>query len=172
MLAGAGLVALLPAATDGPLGAWRLLGPRSHRGADWVVVAALALSPVVPGRSAVSILVLEVAAVLLARLVGFTRYPTPGRAAVGPTTSPAAGTTSPAAAESPASGPAGTASPGTAGPGPRPGAASPADRPAPTTGAPAPVDPQVELAVRRQARRVGLAVGILQRRAREARRQP
>lgn len=142
MLAGAGLVALLPAATDGPLGAWRLLGPRSHRSADWVVVAALAASPVVPGRSGVSILVLEVAAVLLARLVGFTRYRTPGRASVGPTTSPAA-------------------------------AASPADRPAPTTGAaPAPVDPQVELAVRRQARRVGLAVGILQRRAREARRQP
>ena len=65
LFAAAGLVAALAAVSDGPLGAVRLLGRRSHRLADLAVIAALALSPLAPGRTLTSGLVAVCVAVVL-----------------------------------------------------------------------------------------------------------
>lgn len=150
MLAAGGLLVVLAAASDGPLGAGRLLGRHAHRAADWVVLALLAASPLAPGRDAVSIIVLEACAALLWRLIGMTSY---DRRPVAPAPSLTAGP------------PAASAS-SVATPSPPTGAA-----PASKRAGAAPPGPAAEEAVRRQARKAGLAVGILARRARSARRQ-
>ena len=169
LLAGAGVVVALTAATDGPLGAWPLLGRHAHRAADWLAAALLAASPLAPGRDAVSILVLEVGAVLLWRLTGLTRYEAPARAAgagaapSGPAEARPTGRAAVSDAEPAEAGPTGRAAVSDAG--------TTAVRPAGTAGRPAGPSPELERAVRRNARKAGLAAGILQRRARAARRQ-
>ena len=76
LLAGAGAIALLAFLTRGPLGLIRLLPPRLHQIGDVVVLAGLAIEPVVvaSGRSLTSILVAEVGAIAVARLAWSTRY--------------------------------------------------------------------------------------------------
>lgn len=80
LLAGGAALAAMAAVTDGPLGAWKRLSRRAHRVADWVLVGVLALLPVLPGRSLVSILVLEAMAFCQWRMSSMTRYePRPPR---------------------------------------------------------------------------------------------
>ena len=139
------LVAALAACSDGPLGAWSVLGRHAHRAADWLVMALLAASPLAPGRSAASVIVLEAGALLLWRVSGMTDYDRRGAEA---------------------------GADGRTAPEPFPSAAVPVPASAPPPAVPPapPLDPVTELAVRRQARKAGLAVGILRRRAREVRR--
>ncbi|MGH9062679.1 MAG: hypothetical protein ACRD0L_01645, partial [Acidimicrobiales bacterium] len=102
-LASAGVVAALAAVTRGPLGALRTLPPSSHRVLDWVVGAALALSPLVALHhlSVVGVVVEEAAAVVLWRLAFLGHRPVrasvagsgPAWPAAGPPVAVAAGTT-------------------------------------------------------------------------------
>jgi hypothetical protein len=64
-----GLLVLLALCTDGPLGAWSLLGRRTHRVLDVVAAVALAASPLLLGVDhVVAIVVVEAAALGLAWL--------------------------------------------------------------------------------------------------------
>jgi hypothetical protein len=87
-----GLVILNAAITDGPLGAYRLVGRRLHRVLDWVVVAMLAAGAVMPGPDAVARTVLGAMAIVLGVLAWQTRYG-PRRA---PTADPASPPSTPA----------------------------------------------------------------------------
>ena len=70
----AGLLALLAASTDGPLAAGRRVSLRAHSRLDLVVAAALALSPLVPGRTGVSVIIVECVAFALWRVSVLTRF--------------------------------------------------------------------------------------------------
>ncbi|HZT65931.1 MAG TPA: hypothetical protein VFA11_09090 [Acidimicrobiales bacterium] len=108
LVAAGALSAVLAALSGPPLGGWKALGRTTHRRLDLAFAGLLALSPVAPGRTAVSILVAEAVAVVAWRLQGVTRYE--ARAAARPAGPPS---TSPSAASSP-SPPAGPAALGLA----------------------------------------------------------
>lgn len=70
----AGLLALLAAVSGPPLGGWQLLGRRAHHRADLALIALVALSPILPGRTGVWVIVAEAVAVVGWRLERVTRY--------------------------------------------------------------------------------------------------
>lgn len=82
LLGGAAAIAVLAAATKGPLGAVRALPRAAHRALDVVVGAALALSPliVLHHLDVVGVLLAEGAALVVLRLAFVTRYHPPVRA--------------------------------------------------------------------------------------------
>ncbi|HET6793542.1 MAG TPA: hypothetical protein VFH45_03825 [Acidimicrobiales bacterium] len=75
----AGLLTLLAATTDGPLAAGRRLSLKAHSRLDLAVAAALALSPLAPGRTAVSALIVECVAFALWRVSLLTRFERSGK---------------------------------------------------------------------------------------------
>ena len=139
LVAGGALLLFMVVLTEGPLSAWELVTRQGHRRADWVAIVALALMPAVPGRTLLSGVLLEAGALGLWRLTSRTRYearaPRKRRAAPAPIPSP------PMAAARRASG-------------------ASSDRPTTPTG----LAPEVDLAVRRTARKAGIAAGVIRRR--------
>ena len=71
---GAGGLAGLAALSDGPLGGIRLLPRRVHRALDVVVVAAVAVSPLVVRHSVAWVITTELLALVLLRLLLTTSY--------------------------------------------------------------------------------------------------
>ncbi|MHB1855491.1 MAG: hypothetical protein ACYCS2_10605 [Acidimicrobiales bacterium] len=135
LVAGGVLLVVLAVLSDGPLAAWELLSRRAHRVADWIGIAVLALLPALPGRTLLSAFLLEFSALAVWRLNASTRFePRPARVR------PAG----PAGAVGPV-GPVGPAR--TGGAAPSPGLA-----------------PAADLALRRTARKAGIAAGIIRRR--------
>lgn len=82
LLGGAVAIAVLAAATKGPLGAIRALPRGAHRALDAVVGAGLALSPLsaLHHLDVVGVLLAEGAALVVLRLAFITRYHAPARA--------------------------------------------------------------------------------------------
>ena len=153
LIGGAALLVTVAAFSGPPLGAWRAIGRRAHRLVDWLTVILLAASPILPGRGAASILVMEACAVGLWRIGAVTRF-------------------DPIDPESPRSGAVSAAmSAFSAASAPRPPASSPPSaQPSSSPSEPSrPLDPAVDAAMRRQARAAGLAVGIVRRRRRALR---
>ena len=72
-----GLVLVNAAVVDGPLGAFRLVGRRTHRLTDIVVLVAMALSVVVPGLDVSTRLTQGALAVVFAVVVMGTDYRAP-----------------------------------------------------------------------------------------------
>lgn len=142
LVAGGSVLVLMVVLTEGPLSAWELMSRRRHRRADWAAIGALALMPAVPGRTLVSAVLLEASAVGLWRLTTWTRFdPRLSRAARRRPTAPpgAPPVASNALPSRPRSAPSGTRTP---------------------TG----LAPEVDLAVRRTARKAGIAAGVIRRR--------
>ena len=83
---GAGGLAGLAALSDGPLGGIRLLPRRAHRALDVVVVAAVAVSPLVVRHSVAWVVTTELMALVLLRLLLTTSYDKPLRRSNGATT--------------------------------------------------------------------------------------
>lgn len=111
LLVGAALVAALAALSKGPLGALPALSPALHRVLDVVLGLALALSPLASLHhlDVIGLLLAEVAAVVLLRLVFVTRYdsarPIGGRVRRSPPTRPGPDPVAPAPAGPAAQGP-------------------------------------------------------------------
>jgi len=144
LVAGGSVLVLMVVLTEGPLSAWELMSRRRHRRADWVAIGALALMPAVPGRTLVSAVLLEASAVGLWRLTTWTRFdPRLSRAARRRLMAPPGAAPEPIASNAspsrPRSAPSGTRTP---------------------TG----LAPEVDLAVRRTARKAGIAAGVIRRR--------
>jgi len=139
LIVGGAFLVVLAVLSDGPLAAWELLSRRAHRAADWIGIAVLALLPAVPGRTLLSAVLLEFSALAVWRLAASTRFePRPARARPAPSQPAPSQSVPPRTAPSP----------------PRPPRASGA----------AGLPPAADLALRRTARKAGIAAGIVRRR--------
>lgn len=167
LVASGAALAVLNACTRGPLGAIRLLGRRAHHAGDLLIIAVLALSPLLALRDLhlAGVIVAEVVALVLLRIEHTTRYLDPVPVRPSPAAPSAAAPPSAAAQPSaaPSVPPAAPAAPAT------PAAAATAAAAQSVGAAAARVTGGGRRVALSSARRLGLVAGVTRRVLREQR---
>ena len=174
LIAGGALLVLMVVLTDGPLSAWELMGRGTHRRADWVAIVALAVMPAIPGRTLLSAILLEASAVGLCRLTTWTRFeprpswrqrraPVAANAASVPEAPVREAVSRPSIPSTPSarSVPSVSSAPSSAS---APTHSKPAPSEPASSATPTGLAPEVDLALRRTARKAGIAAGVIRRR--------